>query len=69
MQIVIDTNIVISAALSQHGNPARIIRYIAESDDVEFYYSKSILAEYKKVLAYERLKISSEIQEKMLNIL
>ena len=69
MQVVIDTNIVISAALSQQGNPARIIRFIADNDDVKFYYSKNILAEYKKVLAYARLKISLETQEKILAIL
>jgi len=69
MRIVIYTNIVISAALSQHGNPAKIISYMTDNDNVQFYYSKSICAEYKKVLAYERLKISLEIQEKMLNIL
>ena len=48
---------------------AKIINYITKSDDVKFYYSEKICAEYKKVLAYPHLNISLDIQEKILDIL
>ena len=67
MQVVIDTNIVISAARVSQGNPAKIIRLIRDNEDITLYYNAVIFAEYKKVLAYERLKFSLEVQETILN--
>lgn len=66
MQIVIDTNIVISAALSPQGNPAKIIKFVTDNKDVTLFYNAVILAEYKKVLAYERLHIPEEKQKLVL---
>jgi len=66
-KIVIDTNIIISAAISQNGNPAKIINMIRENDNIQLYYSAGILNEYKKVLSYERLKIVKETQINILN--
>lgn len=62
MQIVIDTNIIVSAVLSPQGNPARVFQFILDNHDVQLYYNVVILAEYEKVLAYERLNISAEKQ-------
>ena len=57
-KVVIDTNVIISAALSPKGNPAKIIALIAGSDDIQLYYSVDILAEYTEVLSRPYLKIS-----------
>lgn len=62
-KIVLDTNIVVSAALSPKGNPAKIISHIAEDEELQMCYNADILAEYKKVLAYERLGIPIAAQE------
>ena len=66
IQIVLDTNIVISAALSPLGNPAKVIKFIKNNEDIQLYYNAVIFAEYKKVLAYKRLNLPQEEQEKAL---
>jgi putative PIN family toxin of toxin-antitoxin system len=66
VKIVLDTNIVISAALSPQGNPAKIIRLIRDREDIKLYFNTVILAEYEKVLSYKRLNIPEEEQKKAL---
>ncbi len=66
VKIVVDTNIVISAALSPQGNPAKIIRLVRDNEDIQLYLNEVILAEYKKVLSYKRLNISEEEQQEAL---
>ena len=66
INLVIDTNILVSAALSSKGNPARVISLISDSKEIQLFYSSSILDEYEKVLAYKKLKISQEVQEKII---
>ena len=61
MNIVIDTNVFISSAISPHGNPAKIVDFIENNTDIKLYYNFDILTEYKRVLAYDRLKIAKEI--------
>lgn len=63
IKIVLDTNIIISAALSPQGNPAKIMGFVTNNYDATLYYNAAILAEYKKVLAYERLKIPADRQK------
>ena len=60
-KVVIDTNVFISSRLSLLGNPAMVMKLIVEKD-MELYYSLAILDEYKKVLAYGRLKFSAKHQ-------
>ena len=66
MDIVIDTNIVISAALSLLGNPAGVIRLVRDNEDIKLFYNAVIFAEYKKVLAYPHLNLPAAEQEKAL---
>jgi putative PIN family toxin of toxin-antitoxin system len=66
MNIVLDTNIIVSAALSPTGNPAKIIALIPEKE-MQVYYSAGILSEYKDVLSRQRLKIPVEIQKRIIN--
>ncbi|MCL1858867.1 MAG: putative toxin-antitoxin system toxin component, PIN family [Oscillospiraceae bacterium] len=54
--VVVDTNIIISAAISVNGNPAVIMDLVSDKA-IQAYYNDEILDEYKRVLAYERLKI------------
>ncbi|MCL2189968.1 MAG: putative toxin-antitoxin system toxin component, PIN family [Defluviitaleaceae bacterium] len=66
MHVVIDTNVIISAALSPMGSPARAVNYILDADDVQIVCTTSILNEYRKVLAYKKLKIDADTQAAIL---
>ena len=65
--VVLDTNIIISAALSPQGTPAKIVNLVLDNEEIQLYYSAEIFAEYKRVLAYKRLKIKPEIQQEILD--
>jgi len=67
IRVVLDTNVLISAALSPKGNPAKIIERIADEEEVQVYYATKIFEEYKRVLSYERLNIAKEIQIAIIN--
>jgi len=67
MKIVVDTNVIISAILSVNGIAYKVLNLMRTNEDISVYYSAGILAEYKKVLAYERLNISIETQIDILN--
>jgi len=69
INIVLDTNIIVSAALSSEGNPAKIIKLVAVNDSMQIYYSHAILDEYKRVLSYERLNLSDEKQTRAVNLI
>jgi putative PIN family toxin of toxin-antitoxin system len=62
IKIVLDTNVIISAAFSPSGNCARIINLLTGSEEIQLFYSESILAEYQLVLSREHLDISPLIQ-------
>jgi putative PIN family toxin of toxin-antitoxin system len=61
LNVVVDTNIVISAAISSLGNPAKIMDLVFD-EKIQAYYSPPIFAEYKKVLARKRLNIAPDVQ-------
>ena len=62
INIVIDTNVLVSAALSSSGISAKIISLISSSDEIQVFYSAEIISEYKRVLAYDKLKIPVVVQ-------
>ncbi|MCL2512288.1 MAG: putative toxin-antitoxin system toxin component, PIN family [Oscillospiraceae bacterium] len=66
INVVIDTNVIISSVLSPAGNPAKVIDKILKNDDFEFYYSVEIHNEYRKVLSRPRLNIFKEAQTAIL---
>ena len=68
-KVVIDTNTVISAALSPNGNCAKIMEYIADNDEVKLLYSAEIITEYERVLSYERLNIDDKIKTRTINLI
>ena len=65
-RVVIDTNILISSILSPHGSPARVMELISD-EEVQLVYSSAILAEYKRVLAYDKLDIEQTTQMRAIN--
>ena len=64
-KVVIDTNIIISAAISDRGNPAKIMDLISDRK-LQMYYSEEIFVEYTEVLSRARFKFSLYKQEVIL---
>jgi uncharacterized protein len=57
MRVVLDTNIIVSRALSRHGAPARIVAYwYAHRTKLQVIASPALLAEYERVLSSERVR-------------
>ena len=65
-KIVIDTNVIISAALTPGGNAGKIIKSVYEGK-AQAYYNDEILDEYTRVLGYERLNIPAVKQKAILS--
>ena len=68
MRIVIDTNVLVSAAVTGR-NPEAVILFIVESLDCEWVVSAEILREYKEVLSRSRLRLTESQKERWFNIL
>jgi putative PIN family toxin of toxin-antitoxin system len=64
-RVVIDTNVIVSAALSITGKPAQILELIS-TNEILLVYSEEMLAEYRRVLAYTKLNISRQTQAKLI---
>jgi putative PIN family toxin of toxin-antitoxin system len=62
LKIVLDTNVVTSAALSPAGTCAKIIATVGNNEDMQLFYSADILAEYEEVLSRKRLRIAVKTQ-------
>ena len=58
IRVVLDTNVVVSAALVDEGLPA-IIFDLATNKHILMIVSSEILSEYEKVLHYPRLKLAA----------
>ena len=50
LNAVLDTNIIVSAAISPNGNPAKIVNLVLDKI-IQVYYSSAIISEYKEVLS------------------
>ena len=66
IKLVIDTNVIISAALSDKGKPAQIIDMISEGK-LRLYYNEQILSEYSDVLTRKKFMFSHDKQELLIN--
>ena len=53
MNVVIDTNVLVSALLNANGLPAKIIRFVFERK-IKLFCDKRILAEYQHVLRRDK---------------
>ena len=59
MKIILDTNIIVSALLSPHGLPAKILNLVLNGN-AKIIYDNSILSEYIDVLGRKYLKLNHE---------
>jgi putative PIN family toxin of toxin-antitoxin system len=67
INVVLDTNILVSAALTPKGTIARMIDLIINTAEIQIYYSNDILAEYMRVLSKPKLKIAANVQIIIIN--
>ena len=68
IKIVLDTNIIISAAITPNGNPAKIIKLVSNTENMIICYNPDIIDEYVRVLSYERLNFSAEKKIRAINV-
>ena len=66
-KIVIDTNVLVSAAMSPNGTTAKVAKLVADTESLQVYYSKMIMNEYERVLAYGHLRINLGVQQTMIS--
>lgn len=62
MQVVLDTNVIISAFLTAGGNPSRILRMILDRELV-FVYNIQIIAEYESVMGRDKFSKKINLAE------
>lgn len=68
LRLVIDTNILVSAALKPDGLQ-RTVLLLATTKPARLYVSEAILAEYRDVLARPELKIRKAIRQQFLQLM
>ncbi len=68
MRVVIDTNVLVSAALKDRG-PERVILFVAEQPEFEWVVSAEVLQEYREVLARPKFAIPGDLLQKWLRLL
>ena len=68
LRLVIDTNIVISAALKPEGLQ-RTVLLLAITKPARMYVSEAIVAEYREVLARPELKIRKGLRQQLLDLI
>jgi putative PIN family toxin of toxin-antitoxin system len=66
MQVVIDTNVIVSAFFNSEGMPAKVISLIL-AERLKINYDNSILFEYIDVLSREEFCFTPEIINKTIN--
>ncbi len=59
MKVVIDTNVLVSAALKDR-DPEDVILYVATQPDIEWVVSPRILQEYKEVLLRRKFSLPGD---------
>ena len=68
LRLVLDTNVVVSAALKSDG-PQRTVLLLAMTRPVRWYITKGIMAEYTLVLARPELKLRRGLQRQLLQLI
>ncbi|MEY3401871.1 MAG: DNA-binding protein [Anabaena sp. CRKS33] len=68
MKVVIDTNILVSAAIAGR-KPESVIIWIIAQSDYQWIVSADILAEYQEVLARKKLKLTDDKRNKWLGLI
>ena len=60
-RVVIDTNVLVSSAISEQGNP-KIIMDLVSEEQIQPCYCTEIISEYSRVLAYPKFGLSTQVQ-------
>jgi len=68
LRLVVDTNIVVSAALKPDGLQ-RTVLILAITKPASLYISEAIMAEYRSVLARPKMNIRKGLQQQMLRLI
>jgi putative PIN family toxin of toxin-antitoxin system len=68
LRLVIDTNVLVSAALKPDGLP-RTVLLLAMTKPARLYVSDAILAEYREVLARPELQIPKGLRQQFLQLI
>jgi len=68
MRVVIDTNVLVSAALKGR-DPELVVLFVAGNPDFEWIASMEILDEYVNVLSREKFGLSDEIKDRWRSLL
>ena len=68
LRLVLDTNVVVSAALKPNGLP-RTVLLLAITKPASLYVTDPILAEYREVLMRPELKIRRDLRQQLLQLL
>jgi putative PIN family toxin of toxin-antitoxin system len=68
MKVVIDTNVLISAALKDK-DPEAVILYVVEQPDFAWIVSPEVLAEYKEVLSRPKFALPEAVLRKWHDLL
>jgi putative PIN family toxin of toxin-antitoxin system len=66
LKVVLDTNIIISAAISDKGNPSAIINLVSEGK-LTMYFNAAILDEYADVLSRDKFNLSVTTQKAVID--
>ncbi len=68
MKVLIDTNVLLSAALKDR-EPEAVILFVISRPDFTWIASKEIIAEYRDVLGREKFALSEEIKQNWFSVL
>ncbi|MBD6619693.1 putative toxin-antitoxin system toxin component, PIN family [Komarekiella sp. 'clone 1'] len=68
MKVIIDTNIIVSAAVADK-NPEAVILFVIANSDFEWIISTEIIAEYKEVLKRPRLKLTEAQYQRWVHLI
>lgn len=68
LRLVVDTNIVVSAALKPDGLQ-RTVLLLAITKPARLYISEAIMAEYREVLSRPKMNIRKGLQQQMLQLI
>ena len=68
MRIVLDTNIIVSSVIGKVGPSAQVVRRLEEGS-FELLLSEPLLAEYRKILRYNRLRVLHHMSDLDIDLL
>ncbi|HET7088287.1 MAG TPA: putative toxin-antitoxin system toxin component, PIN family [Anaerolineae bacterium] len=68
MKVLIDTNVLVSAALKDK-DPEAVILFVVSRADYEWIVSPEILREYKEVLSRDKFGLPAEVRQKWFDLL